>query len=406
MAITIQQQPQLYTPVYNPMRFVLSSTNSGQSNFKYVVDLYISGTVGRVWRGLYNADPTYGTCAADISRVLESYISKDISDTTYGFQQCTNSLKGYEVKCGEQYGADSAIVTYPNMKVTGLKYAWNGVFSPEQFRTFNYSLYTVNGGAAILSNRASNLIFHSSSDHDWQYMINDSSGVVYFAQIKTYDSSNNLLGTYKIRNAYQASSAIADKLIRVGVGYKDLNNATLYSGVQPVITASVDHYTVEMINWSGSTTTQQYTYTVECTWHSNASPSLVFFNRLGGFDVFDFRMQRTKFSDIKRDSMQTNLGTLTDSSWSYLSTDRGVTVFNTEIGDRWKLESDWIGDAQSTWLQELVESPEVYFNNAGTLEPVVIKNNSYEIKTIKNMDKLFNLSIEIEFSNKRWTQRG
>ena len=52
MAITIQQQPDLYTPVYNPMRFVIQSSNNTSANFKYVVDLYVSGVSGRVWRGL------------------------------------------------------------------------------------------------------------------------------------------------------------------------------------------------------------------------------------------------------------------------------------------------------------------------------------------------------------------
>lgn len=412
MAITVQSQPQLYTPVYNPMRFVLSSTNTAQANFKYVADVYVSGVVGRVERLLYSADPTYGTAAVDVSRVIEYYInyrsetSTDFDSTVFGFKQCENSLKGYEVKFGEQYGPSSGVVTYPNLAVTGLKYAWNGVLSPNTFRTFNYSLYTVNGGAAILSSQPDNLYFHESSNRAWQYMINDTSGSCYFAKVVTYDSNNVVLGTYRIENPYQASSAIADKLVRVGVGYHDLNNTTLYSGVQPVMTSSVNKYTVVMTNFAGTETTNPYTYTLECTWHSTSPTGLHFLNPLGGFDTFNFRMQRTKHSDVKRSTMNKNLGNLTATTWSYNSYDRGVTVFNTEIGDRWKLESDWIGDAQSLWLQQLIESPEVFYYDGSVMQPVTIKNTTYEVKTIKNMEKLFNLSVEIEFSNKRWTQRG
>ena len=112
MAITIQQQPDLYTPVYNPMRFVIQSSNNASANFKYVVDLYVSGVTGRVWRGLYNANSLYGNAAADISRVLESYITYDLDSSLYGFQTCPNSVKAYELKIGEQYGASSGITNY------------------------------------------------------------------------------------------------------------------------------------------------------------------------------------------------------------------------------------------------------------------------------------------------------
>jgi len=149
-----------------------------------------------------------------------------------------------------------------------------------------------------------------------------------------------------------------------------------------------------------------YTYTIDCDWHGISPVDIYFFNRKGGFEPFTFNRQNTKHSDIKRDTMQKNLGATTATTWSYNSIDRGTTVFNTEIGDRWKLESDWISDAQSTWLQELVESHEVYYHDGASMIPVTVKNPSTEIKTIKNMEKLFNLSIEIEFSNKRWTQRG
>jgi hypothetical protein len=404
--ITIQQQPQLYTPVYNPMRFVLSSNNTAQDNFKYVVDVYVSGHVGRVVRNLYSADPTYGVCAADISRVLESFISTDIDDTVYGFQQCTNSLKGYEVKFGEQYGPSSGIVTYPDLAVTGLKYAWNGVFSPNDFRTFDYNDHTAFNGGTILSNAPTIQYFGEPTNHAWQYMLNDTSGIVYYARIDTYDSSNVLLGTYLIQNPYQASSSIADKLIRIGVGYEDLNNATLASGSQPVITGSVAKYDVVMTRFNGNRSTGSYTYTAECSWHVTSPVALHFLNRKGGYDVFNFRMQTRQLSDIKRDTMQKSLGTLTATTWSYDSKDAGTKIYNTEIGDRWFLESDWINDDQSRWLQELVESPEKYYHDGTSLIPITIKNATYEIKTIKNMEKLFNLSVEIEFSNKRWTQRA
>lgn len=406
MSVTIHQQPQLFTPVYNPMRFVLSSTNSSQDNFKYVVDVYVSGVSGFT-RLLVSADPVSGNSAPDVSRIIESHISFDLDDSVYGFQRCTNSIKAYEVKFGEQYGPSSGITTFTDLTVTGTKYAWNGVFSPNVFRTFSYATYTPFSGSAILSNMPTTHSHFLTPSHAWQYMLNDTSGSVYFAKIVTYDSANVAIATYLIENPYQASSSYLDKMVRVGVGIEDLNGATLFSGMQPVITGSVAKYEVSMTNFIGNETTNAYTYVVNlCGWHNTAPAEMHFQNRSGGFDVFYFKLQRRQFSDITRDTQQKNLGTLSGNAWSYSSTDRGKKVFNSEIKDRWTLESDWISDDESAWLQELVESPEVFYHDGTSMIPVVVVNTSTEIKTIKNMEKLFNYSIEIEFANKRWTQRG
>ena len=412
MAITIQQQPDLYTPVYNPMRFVIQSSNNTSANFKYVVDLYVSGVSGRVWRGLYNANSLYGNAAADISRVLESYITYDLDSSLYGFQTCENSVKAYELKIGEQYGASSGITTYPNIEVTGTKYAWNGVFDTEIFRTYVYTNYTPNGNNAILSNISNNVTgavitqyYYQSTNRAYQYMLNDTSGSVFFAVIKTY-TNNALVGTFKIENPYQASSTYQNKMVRVGVGYDDLNNTTLYSGVQPVITSSIDTYTIEITDFFGNLNSPITTYKIDCVWHNTNPIALHWLNRLGGFDTYLFKLVTKKFSDLKRDSLQKNIGGLTESGWTYKAQDRGTTIFNTDITDKWTLESDWINDAQSIWLQELIESPEVYYYNGTDMIPVIVKNNGTEIKTIANFEKLFNQSVEIEFGNKRWTQRA
>ena len=50
MAITINQTPVLYTPTYNEMVYILSSTQTAQPRFKYLADVYINGSVTRAVR--------------------------------------------------------------------------------------------------------------------------------------------------------------------------------------------------------------------------------------------------------------------------------------------------------------------------------------------------------------------
>ena len=44
MAITVEQQPTSGVTVYNPVPYVVSSTNDGETDFKYVADVYINGS--------------------------------------------------------------------------------------------------------------------------------------------------------------------------------------------------------------------------------------------------------------------------------------------------------------------------------------------------------------------------
>jgi len=398
MAITLHESPDLYTPVYNPMRFVISSTNSGQTNFRYVVDVYTSGVSGYT-RLLFPPDPTTGYAAPYIQGVIESQISYDLSDTTYGFQQCTNSLKAYEVKFGEQYG--DSVTTFPMLAVTGTKYAWNGVFSPPVFSNFDYTLYTVGMGGACLTNQPENLYFsETTTENAWLYFINDTSGTCYYGKVKTYDQNNNLLGTYNYENSYQASSSVSQKLLRFACGTEDLNSASLW-GV--VISSSVYKYTVEFTTFAGVTTSQVYTFNRECQWKGFEPVTLRWLNRLGGFDSFNFRLARRYSSTTERDTFQKNLGTLSGTSWSYTKQDRGTTVYNTKVGDKLLADSDWITTGQSEWLQELFESPEVYYYNGSDMIPVTVSQTGYEKKNIK-IDKMFNVQIEVVYANPRWTQ--
>ena len=69
------------------------------------------------------------------------------------------------------------------------------------------------------------------------------------------------------------------------------------------------------------------------------------------------------------------------------------------------LKSDWINDAESAWLQELVSSPEIYIQlNNGDPYSAHIKNAGYITKQTLT-DNLFNLELELELGKdirQRW----
>jgi hypothetical protein len=404
MAINITDQPQEWTPAYNQMRFVVASTNTAQANFRYVADVYVSGVTDYV-RLTFYANPDSGYGVIDIMQIIQSHISYDIDHTTYGFQRCTNSYKPYVVRFGEQYGTTPTV--YPNLTDTGTKYAWNACLRPEQLQTFDYNNYTPNGNGAFLTARPERIKFQNSGESSYLHFINNVSGTAYFLKITTFNEAGGTIGTYTIENPYQASSSVTqDKVLRVAVGYEDLNNATLATGSQPVIDDSVYSYRVELTNFAGTNTSTSYYFDRDCTVRSQNAVQIMFLNELGGFDSYLFRFRRAISSSNQRGFVEKNNGYLTTGgAWNQDNINRGEKQVSSNITDTLSVVSDPINDTNvSFWLRELIESPEIYFHNYTYLLPMICADNNYDFK-YKEWDQVWEFSATFRYANKRTRQR-
>jgi hypothetical protein len=70
MAMFSIAAPQRLTPAYNPVKYYYASTNSGFAGFKFIFDIYESGTTNRIaeYRVLPNASTFYGEI--DLSKLV------------------------------------------------------------------------------------------------------------------------------------------------------------------------------------------------------------------------------------------------------------------------------------------------------------------------------------------------
>jgi hypothetical protein len=405
MGVTIIAAPQDITPAYNDIIFIAGSTNTAQLNHKFVADLYIGGVVIRLTA---TKDVTYNTGVFNIGRVVESYVSSDISKSTYEFQQNLNSYIPFYIKFGEQYGA--VPVVYPDGITSSTYQAWNGIFDFLPFQSYTYTPYVLQSGCVkqLLTNKPTTVDIRDSEDA-WLYAISASSGVVYDARIRTYDSAGTIIQTVKVNNPYQALSSTNDRYFRFGCGTSNLNSIAssgITSGSQPIITASVYSYDVTFETYSGTlvSTPQVFTVNNQCT--KNDTFRFHFLNKLGGFDSFTFIRGSKKNVSIKRTSYSRNPNrSLSGTSYGYSKSDRGGTQLDTILKDNIKVLSDWINEDTSIWLEELITSPEVYLDDlTHGLVAVNILNSNYEIKQTAQ-DKLFNLEIEFEYAYERFRQR-
>jgi len=95
MAITVNQRPQQFQPIYNPYIYVLSSDNSSQQNFKIAASIYDTSDSGNsvYITTLQNPTNTNGYVVFDLSRVVRDYLTHDFELGVSLTQNCPNSIK-------------------------------------------------------------------------------------------------------------------------------------------------------------------------------------------------------------------------------------------------------------------------------------------------------------------------
>lgn len=410
MAITISEQPDKFAPVYNEMAYVVTSTNRTQDNFKYIADIYPTGATSPTYYRLkLSPDPTYGSVAFDIHEVLESFATKDFSAIT-AFTRNTSSYISYTVKFGEEYGPSSGTTVYADLTTTSTKYAYNGIFDFEDFYNYTEADWLITTGTTkyFLTNQPSSVKVRSEQNA-YLYMMTDTANAVHRMQIKTYDSSGTLIATHKVNNDYAAIPTEGSRFLRFPAGPKNINlidASDFDSGGQTVITGSVASYTLQTIDASGTGTSEIQTYTVDDTCTKYDVYQFHFKNKIGGYDQCSFIRLSRHNVEIERSKFKKPISSLlTSADWGYNLNTRGDVQYNTNIKDKITVHSDWVSEDEATWLEELITSPDVYYDDGTNFFAVNITNTTYERKKTVN-DKLINITIEFEYSYNRYRQRG
>jgi len=102
MAISIVGSPDKFSPVFNNMYYFLDSTNKTEEGFKYVVDIYESGTSNLLDSIKLWPRPVDGYGVNKINTLLKSQISEDIEAITLP-RSSNNVWLAYDIEFGEEY---------------------------------------------------------------------------------------------------------------------------------------------------------------------------------------------------------------------------------------------------------------------------------------------------------------
>ena len=372
-------------PAFNRINYTISSTNSEEIGFKYVVKVYNSNDE-LVTTAYYDspADPA-DAVEFDVSKYVSTQFSysKGFYETATS-SSSTNAIKGYYLKCYEYYevGGEFVIVLASEV-VSATKYAFAGALPLLELKNW-YSDHANYWGS-------SNTIYKPLTAWD-TIKVRDTDAQV-FGFINTGLLTNvELLVTYT--NATTQTYYITPTAVSTpSITYIQITPLTYGSGV-----ASIQLFT----NWNnGSARRYKFAtmYTQSCGRYDPMR--IAYLNKYGTYDFFNFDLvNKTSFQIEKKGYERNYSGDIYEAG--------GIVVKNvnpiyyTKETQNWRIISDYVNDIQSELLREMYSSPLVYLNVVNdnyitpSWIPVKPSSTSYEVKKTAS-DKLFNIELDVEF---------
>lgn len=392
-----------FNPACNPIIYTLSSTNTTEQNFRYIADVYVNSSPDYT-RIEVVANPTYSSGVVDISGIVQSFLTGKSEDPTSTFNTNDGHLCSYVVQFGEQYGASSGVTTYPNL-TSASAYAYNAAFDPIEFLSYDQKDWLADDTTSQFL--TDNPKFEVTTTDKVQItFLNNTTNQAKFIEISVYEADGSFADTVVILNPYNTIDANNKRSIILNVGYAWLNSlvtADLVSGSAPFM-LSDGSYTVKLLDSSNNPTSETITFYMVSQCSKSTPIRFKFMNKYGAYDHFTFLGSNRKTIDIKRNVFKSNPYTWSASGYSTNTRARGRTQFETVLNDVVTVTSDWLTEDQSTWLEQLVSSPDVYIYQDSSLISIDIVDSKYEPKQ-ESIDQLFNLTISFRYNYSRTLQR-
>lgn len=369
MAVTVLVEPQLYSPIYNSLVFTVDSTNKSQCNFRYVCDVYVNSILVASLR-LYPSGAN-GYADFKVHRTIQDYLTFNLQNNLYGFNENDASICEYVCKFGEEYDSsvdcDAGTTVYPDLTITSSFYAWNGAMQYREWTEFDYTDFiTTASTKRFLTHQPDEIMIGEGEQYCLNFLNTVNNGV-YALVIETYDSNGTPIQAAEIQNGsfYSVSgSDIYRRMLSVGVGTDNLNNSTLLSGNQPLINENVSYYRVYLEDSIATVISETKQFNIDSRYTKYGANRFWWLNRLGGFDSYSFTRLSNRNVSISRTEYHKLMGAFGGTSptdyWRYNVGDRGRTNINVDAQEKFNSNSDWLTEDEALWIEHLFTSPEAY----------------------------------------------
>jgi hypothetical protein len=382
MPITLVEQPQSHTPIYNDMVTIMGSTIVSNPKFLFCLDVEIiiepstTQYLGRL--------KTPATVDLNTSFSRGYFNIKELLKASNFFQTKRNYLladisHSIRLTPGEEYAssASGTPVYYPSSSVINYV-GFNGALRLNEFRQF-VPTDLINTGTIAASSGIGQYIMSSYTQP--KNILRSTLNELTFL-------CNGGTNTRAIVSYYNGNALITTQTIAVTTANRtDITINASYNNLAVPPTTNKIGVRLERIS-NGEWLSPQYEYNLVEACSKYPTLNVYFQNKWGGYDSFIFNKKSTKRDSINRKTYQKQ-----DRYFSgYNSYDPAIRTYDSEIKTRHTLSTDWVTEEEMTWLSELVESNNVQFSYDGPLtggSPA-----SFEMRVYKNAS-----SGEWEFQN-------
>jgi hypothetical protein len=152
-------------------------------------------------------------------------------------------------------------------------------------------------------------------------------------------------------------------------------------------------------------TSEKVTFNINQTCSKYTPVRVHWLNRLGGYDAFNFYMKSIHQTDIKKDKYDQQHHDWTGFAYKYSKSSRGTTDYNVALSKKLTVNTDYLSESESEWMEDLITSPSLYIEENNELIAVNLDSRRIQRKTSLN-DKLMQYTFELSYSLKNRRQRG
>lgn len=421
--------PEQYSLAYNDNVYVWRSTDTSPT-LRFKVNVMPSGTATTLATLIvYPIPEPFGTSQnrafVDVSRILQSQLSKDLAIPTANneaFFMCPNMHTEYRLVIQEQdinpntgaYQDLNQIYFYEDRSV------WNGVQNTADWLDFDHTDYlmTVGVGTDKFLTEGPTTREINSAQSAFLYFIAGEDQAPARYRLQTYSGYN---GTGSTLNNVTVSNPFADamtasyekKYLRIPVGTHDIPliaSSSMTGGTPSTVLNNAKSYTIHLEDNSGQVISETFTFNIDQDCSKYTPVRLHWMNRLGGFDSFNFDLKSEERTGVNRKDFRQQHHTWDGANyasvtWGYNAENRGRKTYDTQLTKKLRVNTNYLTDAESVWMEDLFTSPEIYQEVNNQLLAVNIDGRSITKQTSLN-DKLMQYTFDLEYSLQNSRQRG
>jgi len=372
--ITINYEPSGYPSAHSPMFIEAQSTNVLATDFKYLFDVYVNAALAT--RQKVSPSPDDNKGYLDLSQIVRSYFESEIDTPT------PNSVTPVELGLGEfyvdfrvLYGEDITGTTTANMA------------SGTTYKAYNWAKSRVQAQKGKLEDYKTKFLTTRPTPTK---VFRDQPLILTFWR-------DDLTGN-SIRVDYYTNTAIDETQTPVTTTFQypkafDVGNLAV-EDYGSIVTSSYNYFDV-----SGGT--QSLRFNFECVGRYQPV-TLMFLNRLGGWDSMTFALANDLTLSAEKKSFKQN-PFVGRSDLTGIRVRESTKVFSVQYKTKWKIRSHSLTQDEYKWLEELITSPLVYvYINDSERQwiPVQVTDTDFEIKNhLIAKDNILELTIEFSESD-------